>query len=237
MRHRQSKSITILTNINAIVQKALKQRIFSRHRGDISISATEPVPINLVTHAPRASTKVSLKLLFSPKNHTQIDVCQWKPIVKSRLRTRTFSSIRELHHMPTLAASRFDPFQKMVELTEMWEVRECGPIAWRREPLPGSDIDVNQGTWTADLSLPVSVPKTLLPTFLNLLSARQYALVLRVGIVGLRHGGVLELVLPLQLTCCDQDKSLEVGDNLSGDSQEDGGEWYESLARYLYLGH
>ena len=64
----------------------------------------------------------------------------------------------------------------------------------------GSDRDVNEKTWTVDLRVPVSVPKTLLPTFLNVLSARQYALVLRVSIAGLWQGGVLKMAIPLQLT-------------------------------------
>lgn len=63
--------------------------------------------------------------------------------------------------------------------------------------------------WTTDLCVPISVPKTLLPTFLNTVSARQYALVLRVAVAGLKHGRVLEVTLPLQLIFCDQSKSQE----------------------------
>jgi hypothetical protein len=165
-----------------------------------------------------------LKLSFSPESQTQIEVCQWKPVVKSRLRIRTFSTIRKLHEMPTLAASQSDPFLQMVERNERWEVRECGPVVWRREQMPGSARDANGEIWTADFKVPVSMPKTFLPTFLNLLSARQYALVLRVSIPGLRHDGALDVAIPQQLIYYDQDKLLEVGDDLLCDNQDDG-EW------------
>jgi hypothetical protein len=204
--------------------KELKGHIFSRQEGRLALSAIEPSPINLLANSPRASTTVSSKLSFFPGSQTQIDISQWKPVAKSRLRIRTFSTICKLHEIPTLAASQSDPFLKMVERNERWEVRECGPVVWRKAQLPGSARDEEGEMWTADFKVPVSVPKTYLPTFLNLLSARQYALVLRVSIPGLRHNGALEVAIPLQLICYDQDNLVEVGDDLLCDSQDDG-EW------------
>jgi len=69
------------------------------------------------------------------------------------------------------------------------EVREYPELSWNN----------NDGCqWMTSLKLPIRVVKKLLPTFLNQLSARQYAVVVRLSIRGIFHG-VLELVLPLQV--------------------------------------
>jgi hypothetical protein len=201
--------------------KAIRQRIFSHQKGHFTLSATEPDPINLLTGTPRAATTISMNLSLSLENKTQVDIFQLKPIVKSRLRIRTFCTTRRLTRMPTLVASKTDPFLQMVEQKTSWEVRKTGPVDWKKQ-LSEVRSDANREIWTADWRSPVSVPKTLLPTFLNLLSARQYAVELRVSLATVRHIGVLELAIPLQLTYHNlQGKSLEGGDNLAGDIQDE----------------
>lgn len=61
--------------------------------------------------------------------------------------------------------------------------------------------------WTTTLSLPVNTSKDLLPTFLNALSARQYALVLRLMIEGLYHD-TIELIVPVQVIYYPADTTL-----------------------------
>jgi hypothetical protein len=48
------------------------------------------------------------------------------------------------------------------------------------------------------LNVPVNASKNSLPTFLNPLSARQYAVALKLTIEGLLHG-VKRLVIPIQV--------------------------------------
>lgn len=201
--------------------KALKQSIFSRLQGHLTLSAVEPAPINLLTEAPRASTTASLKLSFSPANQTRVDLGRWRLIVKSHLRVRTFTTIHKLSQAPTSVTCHTDPFLHTEEQNEKWEVRECGPVAWIREQQAG-DYGVSKTLWTAELRVPVSVSKKLLPTFLNLLSARQYALVLRVSIAELWNWSGLEVAIPLQLICHGQGKLMEE-DNFELEGQNDSG--------------
>jgi hypothetical protein len=111
----------------------------------------------------------------------------------------------------------------MLEQKERWEVREYGQVAWRREQGEGGD-GASKALWTAELRVPVSASKKLLPTFLNLLSARQYAFELRVSRADLRNWRALEVAIPLQLICHDQDKSLAEEENSAFSGQDDG-EW------------
>jgi hypothetical protein len=204
--------------------KAIRHRIFSHGKCHLTLSATEPDPINLVTGAPRAATTISMNLSLSLENRTQVDIFQQKLIVKSRLRIRTFCTTRKLTRIPTLVASKNDPSLQMVEHKTSWEIRESVPVEWKKQ-LSEVGSDENREIWTADWRSPVSVPKTLLPTFLNLLSARQYAIELRVSLATVRHIGMLELAIPLQLIYHDlKKKALEGGDNLACDIQ-DAVEW------------
>ncbi|KAL5344653.1 hypothetical protein ACLOAV_010345 [Pseudogymnoascus australis] len=203
--------------------KALNSAFLNRLQGHLTLSAAEPDPINLLTEAPRASTTVSLKVSFSPENQSRVDVGQWRLVVQSRLRSRTFTTICKLHQAPTTTASHADPFLQMMEHKERWEIRECGQLAWKREQRAGDD-GAFKAIWTAVLSVPASVSKELLPTFLNMLSARQYALVIRVSVADLRTWRALELAIPLQLIYHDHVKSLEEKFNFASSGQNDN-EW------------
>lgn len=110
-----------------------------------------------------------------------------------------------------------------MEHKERWEIRECGQLAWKREQRAGDD-GAFKAIWTAVLSVPASVSKELLPTFLNMLSARQYALVIRVSVADLRTWRALELAIPLQLIYHDHVKSLEEKFNFASSGQNDN-EW------------
>lgn len=91
--------------------------------------------------------------------------------------------------MPTLSAAKKDPFLRVHEVKTAPEVREYSRLPWNND-------DACQ--WMTNLNVPIRVMKNLLPTFLNQLSARQYAVVVRFSIKGLSHR-LLELVLPLQV--------------------------------------
>jgi len=94
-----------------------------------------------------------------------------------------------MDQMPTLSATKIDPLLRIHEMKTAPEVREYSEISWKND-------DVCQ--WTTSLKVPIRSMKKLLPTFLNQLSARQYAVVVQLSIKGLFHG-ILELVLPVQV--------------------------------------
>lgn len=200
---------------------ALKKTMFGRPRGKLTITAMEPAPINLFTESPRASSVVSLKLTFAPARQFHVELSQWRLVVKSRVRTRTFTTIRRLPQAPTSMTSQTDPFLHMEEQKEKWEVRDYGPVSWRSEQWERDERGLKP-LWTADIRVPVSVSKALLPTFLNLLSARQYAVVLRVSISELPSWKELALAIPLQLVYHDQDKPVGEHHSFAFSSQNDG---------------
>lgn len=92
------------------------------------------------------------------------------------------------------------------------------------------DGGVSKPLWTAEQKVPVSVSKKLLPTFLNLLSEQQYALVLRVSIPELRNWKRQEVVIPLQLIYHDREKPMDDDFLFAG---LDNSDWYETLLHSL----
>ncbi len=186
------------------ITKGIKQYVWKRLLGHLHVSAAEPVPLNVCTAAPRASTLVSVHLTFTPKPPCEIEVCprEWKCTLKYYLRSRTFYSTRKLERVPITLTTKTDPLVRMSEEKSGWEVRGFGPSCWRRGGPPrqaGNPVhDERLRPWTSTLVLPVNTSKNLLPTFFNTLSARQYALVLRLTIEGLYHAE-MELIVPIQV--------------------------------------
>ena len=188
------------------IARVLKQHRWSRSLGMLNVSATEPPPLNMWTSAPRASTLATLKLTFSPMylDDFGIQPHEWKFVVNYHLQSRTFCSTEELDHIPTMAAARRKQFQQVRIGSIRSEVREIGTVPWKIDcGAQSSDHDnglhfEESCIWTATSTVPISAPKSLLPTFLNQLSVRQYALVLGLSIGGLYHG-LAELILPVQV--------------------------------------
>jgi len=171
------------------VTTSLKRRM-RRSFATLTLSAAEPSPINILAFAPRASTSVVLSLLFTPNYLCDSDTgpSEWSCLVRHYLRIRTFYSTRKLDRMPTLAAARTNPCLRIHDQKTAPEVREYGKVSWNK----------GEACRVTILKIPICAMKTLLPTFLNQLSARQYAVVLRLSIQGLSHK-VMELVLPVQV--------------------------------------
>jgi hypothetical protein len=208
-------------------KKSLKQRRWGRSLGILQISAAEPSPLNLFS-TPKPSTFASLSLVFTPNYPCNFDIlpCEWTCVVKSYLRISTFYSAQELDRVPTFTAARSNKDRGVRENKTVAEVREYPKFLWGRRiqsPMLESCVSEEACRWMATLTVPVSTTKNLLPTFLNVLSARRYALVLRLSIKELRHG-ILELVLPVQLI---YDPLRDTG---SGESEGQGDESQNNIS-------
>jgi hypothetical protein len=174
------------------MMRFMRQHRWTRSLGTLRLSAAEPPPINVLTSSGFGpSTTATLSLAFAPNRPCDFDIrpCEWNCVVRYYLRIRTFYSTQKMERMPTLSAAKKDPFLRVHEMKTAPEVREYSTMSWEND-------DVCQ--WITNLKVPIRVIKNLLPTFLNQLSARQYAVVIRLSIKGLFHG-MLELVLPLQV--------------------------------------
>jgi hypothetical protein len=77
-----------------------------------------------------------------------------------------------------------------------FEIREYGRTVWKKQDTVSNSDTIC--SWKTILKVPINTRKTLLPTFANPLSARQYAIVLQISIKGL-HPNIMELILPIQV--------------------------------------
>lgn len=171
--------------------RCIRQHRWTRSLGTLRLSAAEPSPANVLSSGFGPSTTATLSLAFTPNCPCgfEIQPCEWTCLVRYYLRIRTFYSTRRMQRMPTLSAAEKDPFLRVHEAKTAPEVREYSKLSWNND---------NACQWTTHLNVPIRVTKNLLPTFLNQLSARQYAVVVRFSIKGHSHR-VLELILPLQV--------------------------------------
>jgi hypothetical protein len=154
--------------------KIIKKHRWSRPLGILEISAAEPSPLNVLTTAPKSSTFVAIAIIFKPR----LEIClwNWNCAVKYHLRSRTFCSTRKLDRVPTRSTVKLDQSLTMHDVNNTPEVREYGTLRWRRENhiiSERSDLSNNDNLppWTTTLILLVNASKSLLLTFLNLLSA------------------------------------------------------------------
>jgi hypothetical protein len=176
---------------NAAVTKSLKQHSWGRALGTLTLSAAEPSPINILAFTSRPSTSVVLSLVVRPTYPWDFEMrsCEWKFVVSHYLRIRTFYSNQKLDGIPTLVTAKTNPSLRFHQQRTSSEVREYRSLSWKKD---------ETCNWSTNIRVPIRATKTLLPTFLNQLSARQYAVVLRLSIQGISHG-VIELVLPVQV--------------------------------------
>lgn len=199
---------------------------WKRSFGFLSVMAMEPSPLNICTSSPRSSTAAVLKLTFThPLGFSQTSLskpCEWRYLVKYYIRSRTYYSTHPLDHVPTIGTVSSNPNLQVRNTKTISEVRESGILRWSQH----SHAEFNLGTrpladgstnvavplhsgedpynvtdgihWFTTLTTTISAAKTMLPTFNNQLSSRQYALVLRLALKGLHHKSI-ELVIPLQV--------------------------------------
>ncbi|KAE8446852.1 hypothetical protein EG329_011629 [Mollisiaceae sp. DMI_Dod_QoI] len=204
LEHFRRDYITLASN-------SLRTRRWRQPFGVIEVSAAEPSPLNLCTATPRPSSLVSLDLIFRPNRNYDPDLCpcNWKFKIRSHIRIRTFCSTQKLTKAPTVSTVKLNRFLSMSDFRAFTETREYCASCWKRNPElikpslgawleVGGKVDGRVCPWSRTMVVPINASKALLPTFLNPLSARQYALVLKVGIEDLSHRD-LELVLPLQV--------------------------------------
>ena len=171
--------------------------------GRLTVSAAEPPPLNVSTRSPRATTKVSVKLLFTPtKAATSIaPPYEWLMTVKSYLQIMTFTTTKPFTQAPTQDRAKKTSVRNQTSKKTLPEIRQCDPGSWRLHRISetGTVIpDVQLNPWTSTLLVPVNTSLSLLPTFLCPLAARRYILVLQLSVAGLRHGRLC-LRIPIQI--------------------------------------
>ncbi|KAF2095393.1 hypothetical protein NA57DRAFT_59407 [Rhizodiscina lignyota] len=182
----------------------LRRHLYNRPCGSLELSASEPLSLNLLVAAPRASTTVPIKVSFTPKHSATSDIVpyDWTLVVKSYVRMRVFYSAKCLDREPTLtdvAAKRHIALSTRLTAAE---AREYSSLSWRvdrRSPFdaPG-DADKKQLPWLAKLQAMVTAPKTLPPSFLSQTAALRYSIVLEVTVANMQMSAAV-LELPVQV--------------------------------------
>lgn len=237
---------------------SIRTRQWKQSFGVLELSAVEPPPLNLCTAAPRACTLASLQVILRQHGccSPELYPCNWKFTIRSYIRIRTFCSTQTLTKVPTMFAAKINPCLNVNDSRTFSETRQYCVSSWKYDPQlvdsglgpPTEGEGVTDGKaplWCKTLVVPISAPKALLPTFLNPLSARQYALVLKVDVEGLSHRP-LKLVLPLQViywpdgmreTVSEQTEDpppfIEVDLTESLPTSESGNEMRRSMSRSL----
>ena len=185
--------------------KTLKRRMWNRPSGKLTVSAAEPKAFNISTSAPRASTVALVKLLFQPcgAHVPAVTPYEWRLTVKSHLKFRTFYSTKPYTQIPTMESVKLEPLAEMTSGCTHPEIRQCDTLAWRLHRLSSAGTIASNDfaiPWTTTLIVPVNASKSLVPTFLNPLSARRYVLVLHITIEEIHHDAIV-LEVPVQVIC------------------------------------
>jgi hypothetical protein len=201
-----------------ISAKSLKRRRLSGSLGMLQISAAESSPLNLFS-STRPSTSAILSINFEPMYPDNFDIkaFEWSFAVKSYLRIRIFYSTQKLTRVPTFTAARSNSHLGVRDTEMAAEVREFIKPSWRKI-VESSQSTKERHCWLATLAVPINTSKTLLPTFINVLSALRYTLVLRFSVKGLYHG-TLQLILPVQVIYDPlQGRNFEAGEGLGDEN-------------------
>jgi len=188
--------------LNEVSRRSLRQALWTRSLGTMKVSMKEPSPLNLGTMAPRASTTCYIKLSLKPLDAfaRTIRPESWSLTVKSCLHVKTFYSTQPLQATPSLPLLRECPDIRHHSTFMEPESRRIDMLSWRLNRLSkyGTISKNSQPSWTTTIALPISAPKSLLPTFLSTLAARTYALTIKLRLLGVHHDP-FELEVPLQM--------------------------------------
>lgn len=172
----------------------LRRHFCSHSLGNLQISAQEPSPVNLSVATPRASTFIPIQVSFIPNTPASIQIQphNWTMVVKTSLRLRVFHSTNRLRTEPTVHDfKKFnDLFMRVESVNE--EVRHYHDLSWKLDS-SGSEVP-----WRTKLHVAVTVPKTILPSFLAPNAALRYYIILNVCVSGLSKGSA-SAVVPIQL--------------------------------------
>lgn len=189
-------------DFHEVSSRSPKQALWNRSLGQMSVSMKEPSPLNLVRRTPKASTNCVIKLSLKPFDAfaRTIRPENWSLLVESCLHVKTFYSTQPLRGMPSLRPRKKFPDLRHRSAFMVLESRRYSLLSWRLNWLTknGTISQDPQPSWTTTIDLPVSVPKSLTPTFLSRLAARTYALKMKVRVLGINHDP-FELEVPVQV--------------------------------------
>jgi hypothetical protein len=182
--------------------RSLKQNIWASPLGEMKVSVNEPSPLCLHTMAPRASTKCLVRLHFTPKLDFASTVRpeSWGCTVRSYLYIKTFYSVRPLPKLPDLLLLQPQAHLRLRSGFTRVETQTTNTLSWRLDRLSrhGTITENSQLPWIAIVTLPITVSKSLLPTFNSMFAARLYTIKMTVKVLGVRHEP-FELEVPLQV--------------------------------------
>ena len=190
--------------------------------GELAVSAAEPPPLNISTCEPRATTTVSVRLLYTPRKASSsiVPPYEWKVTVKSYLQIRTFLTTKPFTPVPTQDKVKNTSMHRLISTKTLPETRECDTLSWRLHRISNTGTitpDVPLNPWTSTLLVPVNASKSMVPTFLCPISAIRYAVILEFSVTGLCHGRLC-LKIPIVLINDPED----VVDSVTGQSSREG---------------
>jgi hypothetical protein len=182
--------------------KTLKKSLWGKSIGNLEVSATEPIPLNLATEAPRSASVVALKVVFNPQDECAMKVrpFEWGFQVETKILALTFCSTRPLKQEPSLNEVRTKKFLKVdcSMINPETRIVSDASLGLRRLSQHGMILPDQSPSWSTAFEIPINASKDILPTFLTHLASRRYALRVSIRVLGLHHQP-LELQIPLQV--------------------------------------
>lgn len=193
---------------------AMKHHAWNRSLGRLTAFSSEPRPVNILTSSPRASTIVHVRLLFEPDQSAAQPTGRLDDVgfdVRTRLRCRTFYSIKELSHQPSLAKMKRQPdVQMRSELIDL-QVSQSKALSWQLDQSSPSDRIVQEDSSTrrtACLAVAINVDKAMVPSFRATFAARRYSIILEIRASGFQYRKI-ELEVPVQIICYAEKTGVE----------------------------
>ncbi|KAF3908299.1 hypothetical protein AA313_de0206526 [Arthrobotrys entomopaga] len=202
--------------------KALKKRAWDKPLATLEVSAQEPSPLEVNTKAPQAATVTKLRLDLSnlgAKCANKLRMQDWVVQVTSHMTAWTFYTTKDrLTNIPTMETLAEDPSLFLIKEVLPKDTRQISNIEWFLTSPPRYEESAfnspsQPSCWTAELPVTVTCSKNLVPTFLNPLAARRYAIVFRIKVLGLSHDEI-EVKVPVQIVHNGKTSSDgDLGDN------------------------
>ncbi|KAF2675298.1 hypothetical protein BT63DRAFT_34033 [Microthyrium microscopicum] len=177
--------------------KEKRLRRFGFRGASLSISASEPQPIEIQPKTGLAMAAVPLRLTLRTKKKSSLSPEDMPLNIKiiSMLKASTYLSVAKMKAHPTISSSQESPFLAALCKFSGKRIRNLQVDGWEQEN------PKDPRTWVKDITvlLPVAESSFPSPSFFTPFVARRYSMSLRVEIKSSLGDSVYRLAVPIQI--------------------------------------
>jgi hypothetical protein len=190
--------------------EVLKSGFFGRPYGVLQIDINEPSALKYVSATWKPATACSLGISIVASRAHGMRLQPLTVTIKTKLRTKTFSSLEPLRCMPTeelLSSSRTMCLNEHVSNLGKHTFHNLNWVSTSDAQAPSLDplskiAELSGATdlanWKSNIKIPITPPERLLPNFCSVLISRSYSVLLKVIVTGPVRTK-MDLEVPLQV--------------------------------------